>query len=176
MTSAVEAITMMNFRWIALSSLLTAAAACGPAPGTRAHENTAPGHRADAAKTNYWLRTAHLRAAEELDANAAKACKGDETTTSEWPVVTSTAPFDGGIVLHAPAQSGSTDAVYSRIQCRSAVIARDGADKFPNDPLALDVDVVVHDEGGGTAIMLGIADDSQLPELERRIAATLASK
>ncbi len=165
---------MLNTRSIAIPSLLLTIAACGRPPGTLPRENSAAGHRADAAHTYKTVRTAHLRAAEQLENDVASSCKDDTAMKAGWPAITSSTPYEGGIVVYAPADAGTTEAIDSRIRCRAAVIARDGVDNFPNDPLALDLEVVVHPDANGTAIMLGLADGTQRSELERRVSAVVA--
>lgn len=184
---------MMTKNLLLLAIPMTLAACSRPAPGTRAHDDSATGHRQEAAshqaeagslafansKAYYQsvyqdhtrLAAAHLRAAEQLEAEYAAACedRAPETVTA-WPDVASTDEVPGGIVLHLTPAVGSENEVLAHLECHRAALALEGFDRFPDDPLAIEkLDVVVHDEPGGTAVMFGVEDDAQVTELRRRV-------
>lgn len=190
---------MSNMKLFLLALPLTIAG-CGPAPGTRAHDDSVAGHRrqseahqADAdklafpnSKTYYQsvrqdherLAAAHLRAAQQLEAEYAAACQDRAPDAAkQWPDVASVELVPGGVVLHFTPAVGSEDEVLANIECHRAALAVDGFDRFPDDPLALPtLDVVVHAEQGGTAVMLGVDDDAQVAELRRRAEVVAAEK
>lgn len=171
-------------------------AACSrQVPGSRPYDDSAAGHRqeaaehqADADKTLAYTGSkayydsvhrdhkvaaaAHLRAAQKLEADYAEACeeRAPDTVTA-WPDVASTDEVDGGVVLHLTPSMGSEEEVLAHLRCHRAALALEGFDRYPNDPLALvELDIVVHDEPGGTAVMLGV-DDKDVSELRRRVVA-----
>lgn len=185
---------MMTKNLLLLAIPMTLTACSRPAPGTRAHDDSAAGHRQEAAahqaeadrtlayassKAYYQsvhqdhkrLASAHLRAAQQLEAEYAAACEDrapDEVTG--WPEVASTDEVAGGIVLHLTPEVGSEDEVLAHFECHRAALALEGFDRFPDDPLAIEqLDVVVHDEPGGTAVMFGVEGDAQVKELRRRV-------
>jgi len=184
---------MRTTNLLLLAVPMTFAACSRPAPGTRAHDDSVAGHRQEAAshqaearslafvnsKTYYQsvsldhkrLAAAHLRAAEQLEAEYAAACedRAPDTVTA-WPEVKATDEVPGGIVLHLTPEVGSEEEVLAHLECHRAALAVEGFDRFPDDPLAIEMlDVVVHDEPGGTAVMLGVEDDAQVTELRRRV-------
>ena len=186
---------MMTRTHLLLLAVPITAVACGrPADrGTHPHDDSAAGHRAEAAqhqadadKTLVFTGSkayyesvhrdhkdaakAHLRAAEVLEAEYAEACehRAPDTLTA-WPDVASTDEVPGGVVLHVT--SMSDEEAVAHLRCHRAALAVEGLDKFPDDPLAIaELDVVVHEEPTGTAVMLGVAADN-LDELRRRVDA-----
>lgn len=171
------------------------ALACSrPAPGTRAHDDSAVGHRAEAAshqaeadatlvftgskayyesvhREHQRLAAAHLRAAQQLEAEYARACEG-RPRDEGWPEIASADEVPGGVVLHLTPESGSADEVMAKLECRRASLALNGFDHYPEDPLAVDaIDVIVHAEPGGTAVMFGVEGDADVEELRRRAEA-----
>lgn len=184
---------MMTRKPLLFVALITLAA-CGPAPAIRPHDDSVAGHRRDAAshqaeadatvayansrsyyqnvhRNHQRLAAAHLRAAEQLEAEYATACKGRAPdAVSAWPVVQSTDEVPGGVVLHLPRDVGSEATVLAQLECHRATLALDGFDRFPDDPLAIDeLDIVVHAESSGTAIMFGVDGEAQVQELRRRV-------
>ncbi len=185
---------MMTKNLLLLAVPMTLAACSRPAPGTRAHADSAAGHRQEAAshqaeadatlayansKAYYQsvhmdhkrLAAAHLRAAEQLEAEYTAACedRAPDTVTA-WPEVKATDEVPGGIVLHLTPKVGSEEEVLAHLECHRAALAVEGFDRFPDDPLAIEkLEVVVHDEPGGTAVMFGVKDDAQVTELRRRV-------
>jgi hypothetical protein len=185
---------MMTRNLLVLAIPLTVAACSRPAPGTRAHDDSAAGHRQEAAshqaqadamlayassKAYYQsvqqehkrLAAAHLRAAQQLEAEYAAACKDRAPdTVTAWPEVASTDGVPGGVVLHLPPEVGSEEEVLADLECHRAALALEGFDRFPDDPLAIEnLDVIVHEEPGGTAVMFGVEDAPQATELRRRV-------
>lgn len=74
-------------------------------------------------------------------------------------------------MLHLTPEVGSEEEVIAHFECHRAALALEGFDRFPDDPLAIqNLDVVVHDEPGGTAVMFGVGD-AQVQELRRRVDA-----
>ncbi|MBZ0231430.1 MAG: hypothetical protein K8M05_03705 [Deltaproteobacteria bacterium] len=173
-----------------------AVAACSrPVKGAQPYDDSAAGHRAEAAehqadadKTLAYTGSkayydsvhrdhkvaakAHLRAAQKLEAEYAEACedRAPDTLTA-WPDVASTDEVDGGVVLHLTPSMGDEEEVLTHLRCHRAALALEGFDRFPDDPLALaELDIVVHDEPGGTAVMLGV-DSGDVGELRRRVQA-----
>jgi hypothetical protein len=186
----------MNKNLLLLAIPITLAACSRPAPGTRAHDDSAAGHREEAAKHQaeadqtlayanskaYYqsvhqdhkrLAKAHLRAAEQVEAEYAAACEDRAPeSVKAWPEVKSTDEIPGGIVLHLSPDLGSEEEVIAHFECHRAALALEGFDRFPDDPLALEsLDVIVHDEPGGTAVMFGVDGDAQVGELRWRVDA-----
>jgi hypothetical protein len=178
---------------VLFSSLLVAA--CGPAPGTRAHDDSAAGHRAEAAEHQeeadlvfessklYYkdlrvrhenLAAAHMRAAVQLEEELRAACEGkSREQIAAWAQVQSIDPVDDGVLLHVADKDRPPAEILADLRCHRAAMARDGFDRHADDPLAMrELDIVVHPEPQGTAIMLGVEGDAELAELRRR-AATL---
>lgn len=173
---------------------MTLAACARPVPGARPHDDSAAGHRREAAdhgaaadrslvftgsKAYYdsvytehkRIRAAHLRAAQELEAEYAAAC-GDAARDEvmAWPTITATDAVPGGVILHLAPTEGSEEEVLARLECHRAALALDGFARFPDDPLAVErLDIVVHHEQGGTAVMLGVEDEAHAKELRRRV-------
>jgi hypothetical protein len=117
------------------------------------------------------IAAAHFRAAQELEASYRAAC-GDRArdALAAWPEIKATDAVPGGVILHLAPEVGAKDAVLSRLECRRAALAVEGFARFPDDPLALErLDVVVHDEPDGTAVMLGVEDEAHAKELRRRV-------
>lgn len=186
----------MNSKPLLLLVFPFAVVACGPPAGTRAHDDSAAGHRQDAAKhqaeaeaeralvytgskayynTAYHdhkrLAAAHLRAAQQLEADYATACeqRAPDTGTT-WPAIASTEEVSGGAVVHLGSEVGSASHVLAQLECHRAALAIDGFDHFPDDPLAIEqLELVVHGEPGGTAVMFGVENDDQVKELRRRV-------
>jgi len=174
--------------------------ACGPAPGTRAHDDSAAGHREQAAshqaeaetlafansklyyqsahRDHERLASAHLRAAQQLEAEHAAACEQHaQASMTPWPRVVSTDDVSGGVVLHLTHAVGSEDDILADLQCRRSSLALDGFDRHPDDPLAIEsLDVVVHAEPGGTAVMFGVDGEAQVEELRRRVDVIAQAK
>lgn len=187
---------MMTKALFLLAVPFTLAACSRPAPGTRAHDDSAAGHRQEAAahqaeadrtlvfagsKAYYQsvhsdhkrLAKAHLGAAQQLEAEYAAACqdRAPETTT-DWPEIVSTDEVPGGVVLHLSPATGSEEDVLAHLKCHRAALAMEGFDKYPNDPLAVTkLDIIVHDESGGAAVMLGVDGEDQVADLRRRVDA-----
>ncbi len=177
---------------------LTILACARPAPGTRAHDDSTTGHRQSAAthqaeadrtlvftgskayyenvhRDHQRLATAHLRAAEQLDADYDATCAGRSPSwINDWPAVSTTDTVSDGVVLHVVSDSDAHDEVLARLLCHRAALARDGFARFPDDPLAIDrLELVVHAEPGGTAVMLGVAGAEQVEDLQRRVRAII---
>jgi len=177
-------------------------AACSrPVPGARAHDDSVAGHRRLAARhqievdntrvgahsSTYFqsvhqehktIAAAHLRAATQLEAEYTAACANiDPGSATVWTEVQSTGEVPGGAVLHIAAAAGSKTRVQAKVECHRATLARDGFDNFLDDPLAVDdLDVNVHAEPGGTAIMLRVDGAATVAELRRRISLLTRTK
>ena len=188
-------LSMMTKTLLVLAIPFAVAACTRQVRGAQPYDDSAAGHRAEAAehqadadKTLAYTGSkayydsvhrehkvaakAHLRAAQKLEADYAEACedRAPDTMTA-WPDVASTDEVEGGIVLHLTPSMGDENEVLAHLQCHRAALALDGFDRHPNDPLAIaELDIVVHEEPGGTAVMLGV-DDNDVGELRRRVVA-----
>lgn len=186
---------MMTKTLLVLTVPFAVAACTRQVRGAQPYDDSAAGHRAEAAahqadadrtlaytgskayydsvhRDHKVAAKAHLRAAEKLEADYAQACedRAPDTMTA-WPDVASTDNVPGGIVIHLTPSMGDENEVLAHLHCHRAALALDGFDRYPNDPLAItDLDIVVHDEPGGTAVMLGV-DDNHVDELRRRVVA-----
>lgn len=172
---------------------ITLAACTRPVPGARPHDQSMTGHREEAAtheaaadrglvftgsKAYYdsvytehrRIAAAHLRAAQQLEAEYTAACGGRaRDSVGAWPEITAAEPVPSGVILHLAPTAGSHEHVLADLECHRAALARDGFAGFPDDPLAVEaLDIVVHDEPGGTAVMLGVEDEAHAKELRRR--------
>ncbi len=183
----------MNKHIFLLAVSISAAACVKAAPGTRPHDNSAAGHRREAgqhqteadhtlqsrgSKAYYQqvyhhkqLAAAHLRAAEKLDADFERQCEGKTPDASVvWRHIQDTDTVEGGAVLHLTPEVGTAKYVLAELRCQRAAVAREGFAAFPDDPLALDgLDIIVHDEPGGIAVMFGVDGGDAVIDLRRRI-------
>lgn len=172
---------------------ISAAACASTPPGARPYDNSAAGHRREAeqhqteadhtlqsrgSKAYYQqvhlhkqLAAAHLRAAERLDAEVERLCEGRSADADAvWSEISDTDTVLGGAVLHLSPEVGTAKDVLAQLRCHRATVARGGFASFPDDPLAIDgLDIIVHDEPTGIAVMFGVDGEGQVRDLRRRV-------
>ncbi len=124
------------------------------------------------------LADAHRAAAEELQIRFDSACalvpRGAEASSPLADYATGSAPLDTGVVIHLAPEAGPPDVVLAGLRCHRAWLVLEPRDGTDDEPLLLDgVVLVAHASDAGTEVMITVADEQAVLELQRRAAALL---